>query len=242
MGAEWQTDVLICGAGAAGLTLAIDLARRGVHCTVIEKLPAPFPRIARQGHTAAHTSKCSKIWASLTGWPLPVVPYPPQREYGKDGSYVETEIVEHALPTPAEPYAMPLMVPQFLTERVMRERLLELGRLVQFGHEVVGFSEEPDGVVAQVSSAAAIGAVRARYLIGADGGRSFVRQALDIGFPGRTLGVRAVVADLQLDGLDRDAWHRFNDGDLAGQLALCPLAGTSLFSSRPRSRLRAKWT
>ena len=36
------TDVLICGAGAAGLTLAIDLARRGVAFRLLEKMPAPF--------------------------------------------------------------------------------------------------------------------------------------------------------------------------------------------------------
>ena len=38
-------------------------------------------------------------------------------------------------------------------------------------------------------------------LVGAHGGRSFVRRALDIGFPGKTLGVRAVVADVTLTGL-----------------------------------------
>ena len=36
------TDILICGAGAAGLTLAIDLARRGVAFRLIDKSPAPF--------------------------------------------------------------------------------------------------------------------------------------------------------------------------------------------------------
>jgi hypothetical protein len=68
-----------------------------------------------------------------------------------------------------------------------------------------------------------------RYLAGADGGRSFVRQALDIGFPGRTLSVRAVAADFTLTGLERDAWHRFNDSSMERQIALCPLAGTELF-------------
>jgi len=41
--------------------------------------------------------------------------------------------------------------------------------------------------------------------------------------------VRAVVADVMLTGLSRDAWHRFGDGDMARQLAICPLAGTDLF-------------
>jgi hypothetical protein len=68
-----------------------------------------------------------------------------------------------------------------------------------------------------------------RYLIGADGGRSLVRHTLGIGFPGKTLGVRAVVADIVLTGLERDAWHRFHDGAMDRQMALCPLAGTELF-------------
>ena len=48
---------------------------------------------------------------------------------------------------------------------------------------------------------------------------------LDIGFPGETLGVRAVVADVVLDGLGADAWHRFNSGSMEKQIAVCPLPG-----------------
>jgi hypothetical protein len=70
---------------------------------------------------------------------------------------------------------------------------------------------------------------RLGYLVGSDGGRSFVRQALDIGFPGETLGVRAVVADVALEGLGRDAWHRFNVRSTGQDIMLCPLAGTDLF-------------
>jgi FAD binding domain len=66
-------------------------------------------------------------------------------------------------------------------------------------------------------------------LTGADGGRSFVRHTLDIGFPGQTLGVRPVVADVVLTGLERDAWHGFHEGSMSRQMALCLLAGTELF-------------
>ncbi|MDE2430798.1 MAG: FAD-dependent monooxygenase, partial [Burkholderiales bacterium] len=71
--------------------------------------------------------------------------------------------------------------------------------------------------------------LRVRWLIGADGGRSFVRHALHVDFPGKTLGVRAIVADVVLSGLTRDAWHRFNEGDMARQIMFCPLAGTDMF-------------
>jgi hypothetical protein len=68
-----------------------------------------------------------------------------------------------------------------------------------------------------------------RWLVGADGGRSFVRHALDIGFPGKILGVRAVVADVMLTGLERHVWHRFNEKDMQRQVSICPLAGTDMF-------------
>jgi 2-polyprenyl-6-methoxyphenol hydroxylase-like FAD-dependent oxidoreductase len=51
--------------------------------------------------------------------------------------------------------------------------------------------------------------VHAHYLIGTDDGRSLVRHSLGIDFPGETLGVRAIVADVELEGISRDAWHRF---------------------------------
>ena len=75
--------------------------------------------------------------------------------------------------------------------------------------------------------------LRVGYLIGCDGGRSTVRQALDIGFPGETLGVRALVADLDLEGLSRDAWHRWNDGK-PESMSLCPLIGTNQFQLQAR--------
>ena len=69
----------------------------------------------------------------------------------------------------------------------------------------------------------------ARYLVGGDGGRSSVRRALQVEFPGKTLGVRAIVADIVLGGLERDAWHRFNEGETARQLSFCPLPHSNLF-------------
>jgi 2-polyprenyl-6-methoxyphenol hydroxylase-like FAD-dependent oxidoreductase len=121
------------------------------------------------------------------------------------------------------------MLPQFLTEGVMRERLAELGHHPEFGRELTDVAQDPDGVIARIAGPIGEETVRARYLVGSDGGRSFVRQALDIGFPGETLGVRAVVADVALEGLGRDAWHRFNVRSTGQDIMLCPLAGTDLF-------------
>jgi 2-polyprenyl-6-methoxyphenol hydroxylase-like FAD-dependent oxidoreductase len=225
---EFAAHVLICGAGAAGLTLAVDLARRGGSFRLIDKVDGPF-RGSRGKGIQPRTQEIFEDLGIIDRIVAVGGLYPPQREYREDGSFIESDVMEHQDPTPAEPYHLTLMVPQFLTERVMRERLVELGHRPEFGCELVGLEQDRDGVTARLASKAGEEIIRVRYLVGADGGRSFVRHALDIGFPGQTLGVRAVVADVVLTGLERDAWHRFHDGSMSRQMALCPLAGTELF-------------
>jgi 2-polyprenyl-6-methoxyphenol hydroxylase-like FAD-dependent oxidoreductase len=225
---EMTADVLICGAGAAGLTLAIDLARRGVSFRLIDRMDDPF-RGSRGKGIQPRTQEIFEDLGIIDRIVAAGGLYPPQREYREDGSFTESEVVEHAEPSPAEPYHIALMVPQFLTEGVMRERLLELGRRVEFGCKLTSLEQDRDGVTARLAGTAGEEVVRVRYLVGADGGRSFVRHALDIGFPGKTLGVRAVVADVVLTGLERTAWHRFHEGAMDRQMSLCPLAGTGLF-------------
>jgi len=228
MKAQFAVDVLICGAGAAGLTLAIDLARRGITFRLIEKNHQPFHGSRGKG-IQPRSQEVFEDLGILDRLMAVGGVYPTDRRYRDDGSYRDVEFTQSKAPTPAEPYQQPLMVPQFLTEQVMRERLLELGHLPEFGCELVGFEQDAEGVTARLVGKAGEESVRARWLVGADGGRSFVRHALDIGFPGKTLGVRALVADVVLSGLTRDAWHRFGEGDEQRQVAICPLAGTDLF-------------
>jgi len=220
--ARAQTDVLICGAGAAGLTLAIELARRGTAFRIVDKAPEAFGGSRGKGIQPRTLEVFEDLGiidriAAAGGF------YPPQREY-KDGNFKDEPVMEDRAPTPDVPFPMALMVPQFRTEAVMRERLAELGHRVEFGRELKGFTQTADAVTATVGSEQIV----ARHLVGADGGRSFVRHALNIGFPGKTLGVRAVVADLSVSGVSDDAWHRWQDGT-PQQMSLCPLRGTDLF-------------
>lgn len=104
--------------------------------------------------------------------------------------------------------------------------MAELGHQPEFGCKLTGFQQDEEGVTAILGEEA----VKARHLVGTDGGRSFVRQTLGIEFPGKTLGVRAIAADVLVTGVNREAWHRFNSGSMETQIALCPLAGTDLFS------------
>jgi len=219
--------ILICGAGAAGLTLAIDLARRGVPFRLIEKLDRPFAGSRGKGIQP----RSQEIFEDLGMLDRLVAAggvYPPPREYHHDGSHTDMPF-EIEPPTPAEPYHIPLMLPQFLTERLLRERLAELGGGVEFGCELVGFEQEEEGVRARLISPVGEELVHVLYLVAADGGRSFIRNALGIDFPGKTLGVRAMVADVDLVGLNRDAWHQYHAGDTRRLMSLCPLAGTDLF-------------
>ncbi len=225
---ESSIDVLISGAGAAGLALAIDLARRGVSFRLIDALPAPFTGSRGKG-IQPRTQEVFEDLGLIDRLAAMGGLYPNQREHRADGSCDESQSFTVEASTVAEPYRMPLLVPQFRTEAVLRERLAELGGAVDHGCELQGFEQDDDGVVAQVVGPNGVETVRCAWLVGADGGRSFVRHALEIDFPGKTLGVRAIVADIELDGLSRDAWHRFGEGDMARQIGFCPLPHTDLF-------------
>jgi 2-polyprenyl-6-methoxyphenol hydroxylase-like FAD-dependent oxidoreductase len=225
---QFTTDVLIAGAGAAGLTLAIDLARRNVAFRLIDQLPSPFAGSRGKGIQP----RSQEVFEDLGVIDRIVAvggTYPPQREYREDGTYEDSPVMEQHKATPDEPYLIPLMVPQFLTEAVLRERLAEFGHRPHFGRELTAFEQDAEGVTAQVKSADGEEILRVGNLVGMDGGKSYVRHSLNIEFPGKTLGLRALVADVRLEGLAADAWHRFNEGSMEQQTSFCPLRGTDMF-------------
>lgn len=226
--AEFTTDVLICGAGAAGLALAIDLARRGVAFRLIDAAAEPF----RGSRGKGIQPRSLEVFEDLGVVDRLVAAggaYPPQRVHRADGGFEDSPFMEIGEPTPREPYRIPLMLPQFMTEAILRERLAELGGRPRYGQALEAFTQDEHGVTATVGGTA----LRVRYLVGADGGRSLVRHTLGVGFPGRTLEVRALVADMVLDGLSRDAWHRWNEGR-PDSISLCPLMGTDWFQLQAR--------
>ncbi len=219
-------DVLIAGSGAAGLVLALDLARRGIHFRLIDKLEAPFAGSRGKG-IQPRSMEIFEELGVLQDLFANGSAYPPVHTY--DGETVTSNSIhEQRLPTPAEPHVVPLMVPQWRTEEILRAHLLNAGYAPEFGTELVAFEQDATGVTATLTAQSGTQYVRARFLIGTDGGRSFVRQALNIAFPGESHPMRAIVADLQIDNLARNAWHRWPKAE-GGQLALCPLPGTTTF-------------
>jgi 2-polyprenyl-6-methoxyphenol hydroxylase-like FAD-dependent oxidoreductase len=228
-------DVLIAGAGAAGLVLALDLARRGVSFRLTDKLEAPFAGSRGKG-IQPRTMEILEDLGVLDDLFANGDLYPPVHSY--DGDKVNASAIhEQRMPTSAEPYVAALMVPQWRTEEILRAHLQAAGHAPEFGVELVGFTQDADGVTADLSTrssaqqtpqAQQTQKVRARFLIGTDGGRSFVRRALDIDFLGESTPLRAIVADLRIDNLSRDAWHQWPKAE-GGHLALCPLPGTETF-------------
>src|SRR3984957_4250040 len=145
-------DVLICGAGAAGLTLAIDLARRGVALRIIEKNANAFPGSRGKGIQP----RSQEVFEDLGVIDRLVATgglYPPVRTHAADGSFTDSASLEFGDATPAEAYHIALMVPQFLTEAVLRERLAELGHRVEFGTELTAFTQDKHGVTATLATA-----------------------------------------------------------------------------------------
>ncbi|HEY4372785.1 MAG TPA: FAD-dependent oxidoreductase [Burkholderiales bacterium] len=218
-------DVLICGAGVSGLALAIELARRNVAFRLIEKSPTPFPGSRGKGlqprsiEVFEDMGLADRICAHAA-FHMPI------RHYHGEG--FEDEVAEVPPPNPAEPYNRPYLMPQFLTEAALRERLAELGGCIEYGCELLSFTQDGEGVSAELRGPRGEETVRAQYLAGTDGGRSLVRHILEIDFPGENFNIPALVADVEVEGLTRDAWHRW-DNQRVDSVWLCPLPGTDLY-------------
>ncbi|MEU3344695.1 FAD-dependent oxidoreductase [Streptomyces sp. NPDC006700] len=222
-----HTDVLIVGAGPSGLTLGIDLARRGVDALVVERGDGLFPGSRGKGiqprtlEVFDDLGVLDAVRAAGGAYPVGMI----WRNGERAGEHRMFDPVEA---TEDSPYAEGLMVPQSRTQRILLERLEELGGRVAFGREAVGLAQDEDGVTVRFASGAE---VRARYVVAADGGRSAVRRALGIGMTGETVDPSPMlVADVRITGLDRDNWHIFPaGGESGGFMAICPLAGTEDF-------------
>jgi 2-polyprenyl-6-methoxyphenol hydroxylase-like FAD-dependent oxidoreductase len=187
-----DTQVLIVGAGPVGLTLSIDLAKRGVHCILIEKNAAPlgYPKMERCNPRTMEIFRRLGLADAVRAagyppdWPMDTylvfdLMRPPlfkmahptvaqakaQRDTALDGSL------------PLEPYQI---ISQYTLEPLLKsvaERLPSVA--VKFGHELQSFSQQSDGVTAQVTktNGEAV-AIRAQYVVGCDGGSSVVRKQL----------------------------------------------------------------
>jgi len=187
----FDTDVLIVGAGPTGLTLAAALALRGVRITVIDRL-AEGANSSRAAVVHARTLEVLEplgVSATLIGRGLRA-----QRFTIRDRDRVLVPIAFDKLPT-AYPYT--LMVSQAVTESVLLERLEALGGQVRRPCQLAGLTQDEAGVTAMLDDGSRL---RARYVVGADGMHSIVRESAGIPFSGASYGESFVLADVRLSG------------------------------------------
>jgi 2-polyprenyl-6-methoxyphenol hydroxylase-like FAD-dependent oxidoreductase len=95
-------------------------------------------------------------------------------------------------------YAYLLMLPQNLTEKILAEGLTEARVAVHWGWTVEALIETPDGVRASVASDDGSQTIHARYVVGADGMHSLVRETAGIGFSGASYEESFVLADVEM--------------------------------------------
>ncbi|MEV5207845.1 FAD-dependent oxidoreductase [Micromonospora sp. NPDC053740] len=209
-----STDVLVVGAGPTGLATALTLARRGVEVTVLDRLTAP-PTTSRAAVVHAYTLEVlDRIDAAE---PLIAQAVRTPRFTVRDRDRVLLSVPFHELPS-RFPYA--LLVSQAVTEAVLTEKLAERGVQVRRPCQLTGLSRAGDGMLAQVDGEA----LRARFVVGADGLHSTVRQLAGIGFTGSSDEESFVLADVRVRSvLPRDEAALF----LArpGPLVWAPLPG-----------------
>jgi 2-polyprenyl-6-methoxyphenol hydroxylase-like FAD-dependent oxidoreductase len=207
------TTVAIVGAGPTGLTLAVTLAQAGIGFVLLDKL-----------EEGANTSRAGVVHART----LEVL-----EQLGTTEQLIRTGLLRDkftirengrrlvefdfsGLPTK---YPHVLFTPQSTTERVLRERLEELGGTVHRPYQVAEVTQEADGVTLTMSTGELL---RADHVVGTDGMHSTVREAAGIGFTGGSYPESFVLADVRMD------WVSGTEGlgvalSKAGALLVAPL-------------------
>ncbi|KUI38182.1 pentachlorophenol monooxygenase [Mycobacterium sp. IS-1496] len=228
-----NTSVLIAGAGPVGLTAAIELRRRGVDCIVVDPLPQP-PQYAKAVGVQPRTLEVFENMGVLRAVLDAGV------EMNGQCVYVNGEPVTRLdLSLPATVPFRFLCIPQYETERILREELAARGGSIQRGWRLTGFVQDDDGVTATISTGtnpetdADERTVHARYLVGADGAHSVVRKSLGLTFEGAAFEEQYMLGDVEVDwtqprGYAIRSMHQ-TDGATDDLLVCIPLPGRNRY-------------
>lgn len=192
-----SVPVLIVGAGPAGLSAAITLARQGVETLVVERR-AELSSLPRATVITLRSMELVRSW----GLEEQVRAGGPDVEWKQwnGRTLAEPGTVKHVgIPTPEQSAVIsptaPACVPQDHLEPVLLGHLRSLaGARVALGTEVVGVAERGDGVRVTLRAAQGERTVDARYLVAADGAHSSIRRSLGIAMRGPDNLVEAVTA------------------------------------------------
>jgi len=189
-----ETSILIVGAGPVGLLMAIDLAQRGVDVIIVEQRAAGEAPSVKCNHVSSRTMEILRrlglsravravglpddfpndvvFRTRMTGIELTRIPIPCRRERYRSRSGPDT-----GWPTPEPPHR----ANQIFFEPIFLAHAQALPSVtILHAHQFETASEASDGVTAQVRDIASgkMRTIRARYLVGCDGGRSVVRKLI----------------------------------------------------------------
>ena len=191
-----MNDVVIAGAGPNGLMLAAELGLAGLRPVVLEPLAGPNPQRRANGITgqAVRLLDHRGLYSVLAGTPDPPQPSP-------WAMFAAIALDLTKVPDPQH-FMVPVQQPRLV--QILAERVRDDGADLRWGHRLVGFDQDADGVVVHVDGPDGPYELPAKYLVGADGGTSQTRKLAGIDFPGMTS--HDVVARMAFGVVPPDDW------------------------------------
>ncbi len=178
-------DVIVAGCGPTGLMLASELRLHGVHVLVLDKETEPTKVVRALGMHVRSIEIMDQ--RGLLDRFLAL-----GKQHPLGGFFAGIAKPSPELDT-AHGYV--LGMPQPVIDRLLAERAAELGAEIRRGCELVGLSQDDDGVTADLADGTRL---RSRYLVGCDGGRSTVRKLLGVAFPGEPSKVDTLLGEMKV--------------------------------------------
>ena len=185
-----QHSVIVVGSGPAGLLLAGDLATAGVPVTLLEKRPHKISNLSRAFVLHARTLEQLDARGLADGLEAAGRRLDSLRLFGR---------LTIELGTLHSRFNHLLVIPQYEVEKALQQRAVEAGVDFRYETELTGLTQDADGVTVEVRGpGGAAESLRAAYVVGTDGMRSAVRDAIGLPFPGRSAIRSVVLADVRL--------------------------------------------